>query len=242
MSGNTSVHMLWKYGHPVFYETYKHRWLYAFGSTVDVVQFHLNTAYLPVDDTTGDPDGFTMTVVEAGAGNSTAVLSDNTLLLTTAANENDGINLQVKGEAFDLASTNIVYFGINFQINDADQTDFIAGLCITDTTLLGGMTDGIYFESLDASTDVNFVLEKDSTETTSASAIHTLADATNVTLEFLFDGTNVDSWVNGTVQTRLATTNLPDDEQLTPSIHFLTGEATANTMTVNWWRAIQINA
>jgi hypothetical protein len=234
--------MQWRYGHPVFYETYRHRWVHAIGSTVDVVQFALNTACLSTDDTTGDPTEYTMTVVEAGAGDSTAVLADNTLLLTSAANENDGINLQVKGEAFDCASTNLVYFGINFQVNDADQVDVLAGLCITDTTLLGGMTDGIYFESLDESTDINFVLEKDSTETTSASAVGTLADATNVTLEFLFDGTNVDAWVDGTLQTRLVTTNLPDDEQLTPSIHFLTGEATANTMTVNWWRAIQINA
>jgi hypothetical protein len=150
--------------------------------------------------------------------------------------------MQVTGEAFDLASGNYTYFGIQFQASEATQSDFLVGLCITDTTLLGGMTDGIYFECLDASTDINFVLEKDSTETTSASAVGTFADATDVTLEFLFDGTNVDAWVNGTVQTRLATTNLPDNEQLTPSIHFLTGAASAETMSVKWLRAIQINA
>jgi len=228
-------------GNLVYYDNTGQRWIDAIGP--DVTKYILNTAYLPVDDTTGDPTGFTMTVVEAGAGgDSTVALSDNTLLITTDNAENDGVNLQLKGEAFDFASGNYVYFGINFQVNDADQTDFLVGLCITDTTLLGGMTDGVYFESLDESTDINFVLEKDSTETTSASAVGTLADATNVTLEFLFDGTNVDAYVNGTLQTRLATTNLPDNEQLTPSIHFLTGEATANTMAVNWWRVIQINA
>lgn len=227
-------------GNLVFYDTYRHRWLDAIGA--DVTKYILNTAALPTDDTTGDPTEFTCTMVEAGAGDSTVVLSDNTLLLTSDAAENDGINMQLKGEAFDFASGNYVYFGIKFQINDADQTDFIAGLCITDTTLLGGMSDGVYFESLDASTDINFVLEKDSTETTSAAAVGTLADATDITLEFFFDGTYVDAWVDGTLQTRLATTNLPDDEQLTPSIHFLTGEATANTMTVKWMRAIQINA
>lgn len=235
-----NVHSKRVNGNLVFYDTNDQRWLDAIGP--DVTKFILNPAYMPVDDTTGDLTGFTHTAVEAGAGNSTAVLSDNTLLFTAAANENDGVNLQVKGEAFDLASGNYAYFGISFQTNDADQVDILAGLCITDTTLLGGMTDGIYFESLDGSTDINFVLEKDSTETTSAAAIGTLADATDVILEFLFDGTNVDCWVNGTLQTRLATTNLPDNEQLTPSIHFLTGEAVANTLTVNWMRAIQINA
>ena len=227
------------YGNLVYYDTTRQRWIDAIGP--DVVKFILNTAYMPTDDTTGDLTGFTHTAVEVGAGTSTAVLSDNTLLLTTAANDNDGVNLQVNGEAFDLASGNYVYFGINFQISDATQSDVLVGLCITDTTLLGGMTDGIYFECLDASTDVNFVLEKDSSETASASAVGTLADATNITLEFLFDGTNVDAFVNGTVQTRLATTNLPDNEQLTPSIHFLNGATGAETMTVNWWRVLQVN-
>lgn len=224
----------------MFYDTYLHRWLDAIGA--DVTKYILNTAALPTDDTTGDPTEFTMTVVEAGAGNSTAVLSDNTLLITCAAGENDGVSLQLKGEAFDLATNNLVYFGINFQVNDATQSDFLAGLCITDTTLLGGMTDGIYFECLDGSTDINFVLEKDSTETTSAAAVGTLADATDITLEFFFDGTYADCWVDGVLQTRLATTNLPNDEQLTVSLEYLTGEAVANTCTVNWMRAIQLNA
>jgi len=227
-------------GNLVFYDNTQQRIIDAIGP--DVTKFILNTAFAADDDTTGDLSGFTHTAVEVGAGSSTAVLADNTLLITAAANENDGVNLQVKGEAFDLGSGNYTYFGVNFQTNDATQTDVLAGLCITDTTLLGGMTDGAYFECLDGSTDINFVLEKDSTETTSASAVGTLADATNVTLEFIFDGTNVDAWVDGTLQTRLAITNLPDNEQLTPSIHFLTGEAVANTMTVNWLRAVQVNA
>lgn len=197
---------------------------------------------MPTDDTTGDPTAFTLTPVEVGAGNSTAVLADNALLITTAANENDGLNLQLKGEAFKLdATTKQVYFGINFQVSEATQADVLAGLCITDTTLLGGMSDGVYFECLDGATDINFVLEKDSTETTSASAVGTLADATNVTLEFLFDGTNIDCWVDGVLQTRLAVTNLPNDEFLTPSIHFLTGAASAETMTVNWWRTVMVD-
>jgi hypothetical protein len=234
-----NVHSKRVLGNLIFYDTTHQRWLQGIGP--DVRTYILDTAGEPFAGA-DNPSSMTVTLVEAGAGETTVALSDNTLLITADANENDGANLQVTGEAFDLASGNYVYFGINFQTNDATQTDILAGLCITDTTLLGGMTDGIYFECLDASTDINFVLEKDSTETTSASAIGTLADATNITLEFLFDGSNVDSWVDGTLQTRLATTNLPDDEQLTPSIHFLTGEAVANTMTVNWMRAIQVNA
>ncbi len=235
-----STHSRWINGNLVFYDNTKQRWLDAIGA--DVTKYILNTAALPTDDTTGDPTEFTLTAVEAGAGTSTAVLADNTLLLTTAANEDDGPSLQLKAEAFDMATGNKTYFGINFQASDATQSDFLVGLCITDTALLGGMTDGAYFECLDGSTDINFVLEKDSTETTSAAAVGTFADTTNVTLEFIFDGTNVDAWVNGTLQTRLVATNIPDDEQLTPSIEFLAGEAVAKTMTINWLRVIQINA
>ncbi|MCP4536254.1 MAG: hypothetical protein GY832_03835 [Chloroflexi bacterium] len=235
-----AIHSHYKQGNLIFYDTYPYRWVDAVG--VDITKDILNTVNLPVDNTTGDPTAYTMTVVEVGAGTTTAALSDGALLITTAANEDDGINLQLTAEAFDFATNNLVYFGINFQVSDATQSDTIVGVCITDTTLPGGMTDGIYFECLDGSTDINFVLEKDSTETTSAAAVGTLADATDITLEFRFDGTNVDSFVNGVKQTRLAVTNLPNDEQLTPSIAFLAGEAVAKTMTVNWMRTIQVNA
>ncbi|MBD3354313.1 MAG: hypothetical protein GF364_22715 [Candidatus Lokiarchaeota archaeon] len=234
------LHSRWHNGNLLYYDTYEHRLLDAIG--LDITKVLLNPAYMPVDDTTGDLTGWTHTAVEAGASTSTAVLSDNTLLITTAGNEDDGVSLQVKGEAFDLASSNYTYFGIKLQTSEATECDLLVGLCITDTTLTGGMTDGVYFECLDGSTDINFVLEKDSTETTSASAVGTLADATDVTLEFVFDGTNVDCWVNGTLKTRLATTNLPDDEQLTPSIEYLNGSAAADTCTVKWMRAIQVNA
>jgi len=233
-----TTHSKWLNRRLVYYDGAS--WLDAIGSGVKKYLF--DGAALPTDDTTGDPTEFTMTVVEAGAGNSTAVLSDGKLLITSAANENDGVNLQLKGEAFLLSGATPCYFGIKFQTNDADQVDILVGLCITDTTLLGGMTDGVYFESLDGSTDVNLVLEKDSTETTSASAVGTLADATDITLEFVYDGTNINSWVNGTLQTQLVNTNLPDDEQLTLSVAFLTGEAVANTMSIDWMRAIQLPA
>jgi hypothetical protein len=235
-----ALHSRWHNGNLLFYDTYLHRIIDAIGA--DVTKVILNPAYMPVDDTTGDLTGWTHTAVEAGAGTSTAVLADNTLLITTAGNEDDGVTLQVKGEAFDLASGNYTYFGVKLQTSEATQADLLVGLCITDTTLTGGMTDGVYFECLDGSTDINFVLEKDSTETTSAAAVGTLADATDVTLEFLFDGTYVDAWVNGVLQTRLATTNLPDNEQLTPSIEYLNGSAAADTCTIKWLRAIQINA
>lgn len=236
-----ALHSRWHNGNLLFYDTYLHRLVDAIG--MDVTKYILSTAALACDDTTLDPAAFITTTVDGDSdGNGSVLLTDNKLVITTDDKENDGAGIQLRGEAFDLASGNFTYFGIKLQVNDATQTDMLVGLCITDTTLLGGMTDGVYFECLDGSTDINFVLEKNSTETTSAAAVGTLADATDIVLEFVFDGTYVDAWVDGELQTRLAVTNLPSDEQLTPSIEFLTGEAAAQTLSVAWWRVIQVNA
>jgi len=186
--------------------------------------------------------GWTTTLVEAGAGESTVTIPDGAggvLLLTTDANEDDGINLQKIGEMFKLSTTQkILYFGIRLKISDKTQSDFIAGLCITDTTLLGGMTDGVYFRKVDGSANVNVVTEKNSTETETL-AVAAMVDDTYKLLEFYWDGTSVEFFVDG-VAVAQHTTNIVDDEELTPSIHFLTGEAVAKTMSVDWIRVIQI--
>ncbi len=239
-------HSKWVHSNLVYYvQGNEQRWIDAQGP--EVAKVIENFASLPMAGA-DNPSAYTITLVEAGAGESTVALTAGAqggdLLITTDANDNDGVNMQLTGEPFKFDTTNKYpcYFGISFQASEATQSDFLVGLAITDTTLLAGVTDGVYFECLDASTDINFVLEKDSTETTSAAAVGTFADATDVILEFYFDGTNIDAWVNGSLQTRLATTNLPDDEFLTPSIHFLTGDASAETMSVHWMRTIQINA
>ncbi len=233
------MHSKWVNGNLVYYEG--QRWLDAIGPEVcKFIEDFVATPFASADT----PAAWTVTLVETGTGESTVALADGAggvLLITTDDAENDGVNMQVTKEAFKLASGKPCYFGIKFKISEAAQSDFIVGLCITDTDLLGGMTDGVYFRKVDGSADVKFVVEKDSTETESA-AIHTAVADTDVTLEFFFDGTNIDAYVNGVLQTRLAMDNLPDDEELTPSIHFLTGAAASETMTVDWVKAIQINA
>lgn len=188
------------------------------------------------------PAGWAVTLVEAGAGETTVARSDGSggrLLITTDANEDDGANLQLLGEAFALSTSQaLTYFGIRLQCGEATQSDILVGLCITDTTLLGGMTDGVYFEKLDGGTSWSFVTEKNSTET-QTDTLGTLAADTWVTLEFAFDGTRVFAWIDG-VRVATHTTNIPDDEALTPSIHFLSGNAAVETLTIDWVRAIQV--
>jgi hypothetical protein len=216
-------------------------WYDAIGANaIKFVEHFVQTPFASADTLAG----WTTTLVEAGGGETTVALTagaaGGALLITTDANDNDGANLQVQGEAFKLL-TYPLYFGCRFQISEATQSDFLVGLCITDTDLLGGMTDGIYFRKVDATATMNFVLEKDSTETATAYGTALVAD-TWYTVEFLFDGTNVDWYVNGVLQTRPAISNLPNDEFLTPSIHFLAGTTGGMTMSVDWIRAISILA
>ena len=225
--------------------TLTHRWFDAFGPGVAKYVTSFNS--LPADDSTTDPTEFVVTVVEAGAGVSTAVLADvsgGALLITTAAGENDGWSMQLgnanSGEWASFAAEYPTYFGVRFAINDVDQSDVFLGLAVTDTALLGGVTDGMYFRSVDGSAVLNFVLEKDSAETTTAVA--TMTDATDIYAEFFYWGSNVYVYIDGVLVTTIADTdtNFPNNELLRLSFEFLTGEATANTCLVKEMRIIQI--
>lgn len=190
------------------------------------------------------PVGWTITLVEAGGGESTITKPDGVdggILLTTDANEDDGINMQLDGESFKLnTSCRALYFYAKLRASEATQIDWLVGLCITDTTLLGGMTDGIYFEKLDGGTGVSCVTEKDSTET-QTDAVHTFAAATDVELEFYYDkdDASVEFFVNG-VSVAKHTANICDDEDLTPSVQVLAGSAAVRTLTLKHLRTIQI--
>lgn len=163
------------------------------------------------------------------------------IIIQTDTAENDGENLQVMGEPFYLAeTTKPVFFGCKIMASVADENDILAGIAITDTDLAGGVTDGILFTKADGSTDVNLVVEKDSTATTSAAAEHTLVAAAAVTLGFVYDGVAVYPYVNGVRGTGLVVTNLPNDEALTIGLQILAGAAVANYLTVYFVDAYQI--
>jgi len=226
-------------GNLLFYNTNPLAIVDAWGP--DVIKYHEDFTHIAV--ASDALTNWTVTLVEAGAGDTTVTRPDasgGTLLITTDANEDDGANLQLTtGESWGFAATDFgTYFGIRFKSGEATQSDILVGLCITDTTLLGGMTDGVYFEKLDGGTGISFVTEKNSNETQTDSLGTFVAD-TWTTLEFFGTGPSIRALINGiVVATHIA--NIPDDELLTPSIHFLTGNAAAETMTIDWIRAIGI--
>lgn len=238
----TSLHSEYKNGALLYYQTHRHRIVGAIGDNVQF--FDLQHHNCQADGT--DPLGFTATVVEAGSG-TTEWSPSNTergaSTITCAANENDGGSYQLIGESIRLDAGNWFYFRCKFQIDDVDQTDVFVGAAITDTAILGGVTDRIGFQSVDGDAGLDFLVEKDNTETLTED-VATLADGTDIDVEFVWDGANsaLYSYVNGDyTTTQTATTNLPNDEELRLSVEFLTGEAVANVMTIKKLTFCQVN-
>jgi len=178
------------------------------------------------------------TVTETGVA--TQALTDKNggaILITNAAADNDVSASQLVGESFAYAADKELWFKTRLQISDATQSDLICGLWIKTATapITTPPTDGIYFRKDDAAATIDFILNKDSTESVSA-AIATLADATDVELAFHYDGEGTfRAYVDDVlVATQTTLTNVPDDEILTLGFAIQNGEAVAKTMTLDY--------
>lgn len=214
---------------------YTHRWLDAVGPGVNkVIENMVNLPMLAA----GTPAAYTTTLVGASTTALVGGALGGALLITTAAAENDGVNMQALGEAFLPIAGNRMYFGAKLQISNATESDFLVGLTITSTAALGGVTDGIYFRKIDGTTACTFVVETASTETSTAAL--TVVAATDYILEWVWDGAAITFYVDGVLTGTPAVTNIPTVEYMSPIIEFLTGSGNARTMTVSWMRAICI--
>ena len=180
---------------------------------------------------------WTITTTEAGTGSATEAMTSGAggqFLITNAAGDNDLDFLQLKGESFKLSSSKRAYFSARFKVSDATQSDFVMGLQITDTSPLA-VSDGVFFIKDDGDTNLDFIVEKDSTST-DTTAIHTMADDTFVTVAWYIDPISslVYYAVNNAEPVGVVNTNLPDDEELTVSFGIQNGEAAAKTMTIDY--------
>ncbi len=201
---------------------------------------HDNFTKLPVDNTTGDPTEYTTTVVEAGSGDSTASLRDavgGQLRLQTAGNETDSVQIQ-KPEVFKLASGKKLWYAVNVAMSSITQMDMAIGLCVTTTTVTDGVTDGVFFRTVDGETALDLVTEKNSAETEIA-LLTTMVATTAYTMEFEFDGTNVDAYLDGVLKGTTALT-IPDDEEVAITFAIGNGEAAVATCDIDWFSCTQL--
>ena len=184
-----------------------------------------------------------ITTTEGGSGNASEALGDGDgglLVVTNDDADDDSDEFQWAGgsggviESFKYEAAKGLYFKTRFKVNDATQSDFAVGLVITDTTVIDGTTDGIFFRKADGATSIELVIEKDSTETTVSCG--DAADDTFMTLGFYYDprirkfsvykdNVKVGSAVN---------TNAPDDEELAVTFAIQNGAAAAKVMTMDY--------
>ena len=180
---------------------------------------------------------WTITTAEDGTGSATEAMTSGAggqFLITNAAGDNDHDFFNLKGESFKLSSSKRAYFSARFKVSDATQSDFVMGLQITDTSPLA-VSDGVFFIKDDGDTNLDFIVEKDSTST-DTTAIHTMADDTFVTVAFFVDPDTslVHYSVNNAEPVGVVNTNLPDNEELTISFGIQNGAAAAKTMTIDY--------
>jgi hypothetical protein len=136
-------------------------------------------------------------------------------------------------------------------VSDATQSDFLIGLAVLDTTLLGatdgdGVTDGIFFAKEDGDTNLDFHCQKNATTgQLDASAIGTVVADTYMIVAFEFDGVRyIKYWVDDVHKGTLdlvpnypssgAVTDYLPDTPVTVSFAILNGEAVAKLMTVDY--------
>jgi hypothetical protein len=183
---------------------------------------------------------WTITTTEGGSGDATEALTDETngvLLITNDDADNDSDELQHVGEAFLPAAGKRIYFEALVKVSDVDDTDLFVGLAQTDTTLIDGATNAVFFRSDDGDAALDGVARASSTETATTGMVN-YVDATYVKLGFKIVGTSyVEYWVDD-VQRGTVKTNIPTTE-LRVSFGIQNGSGTADTLSIDYFIAAQ---
>ena len=184
--------------------------LYQFGM-LDPTKYHIifdDFDKLPI------AANYTLTAISGGSGTSAITSQDvdgGVARLTTAADELDGISAEWLSESFLLESGKKTFIKTRLSVGDAVQSGWMVGLHSTDTTPRDA-TLRFFFESVDASADVYFNIDDNTTDADS-STIATLSDNTYITLSAYYDGvTSVELFADDVRITTMTDIGLPGAE------------------------------
>ena len=185
---------------------------------------------------------WTITTTEGGSGNASEALGDGDgglLVITNDDADDDNDFLQLVKEGFKYEAGKQLAFKARFKTSDADASDVVMGLQLTDTTPLD-VTDGIFFLLTDGSTTLQFIVEKDCTQST-LDLSTAMADDTFMSVGFVYTPADQKFHVyqNNVEVGTVVNTNAPDDEELTVSFGIQNGAAAAKVLTVDYVTAMK---
>ena len=185
---------------------------------------------------------WTITTTEGGSGNASEALGDGDgglLVITNDDAYDDNDFLQLVKEGFKYEAGKQLAFKARFKTSDADASDVVMGLQLTDTTPLD-VTDGIFFLLTDGSTTLQFIVEKDGTQST-LDLSTAMADDTFMSVGFVYTPADQKFHVyqNNVEVGTVVNTNAPDDEELTVSFGIQNGAAASKVLTVDYVTAMK---
>jgi hypothetical protein len=223
-------------GYQVFYDDYEHRWVKAIGPSAREWELRYGADFTTAKEFTNTQIGTSPTTQGVTAGVRAAMLTTTT--------EYQGGQLQVVGTPFAIASGKPLYFGCKFEVDGATESDFLCGLAEKDTTLLAtssahalNFAEGIIFAKLDGVTTINAIARTGSANT--SNTVSTALDTSAHVYEFLYDGTTLSFYFDGSAVVSGITTGWPT-AVLSPSIALMSGTTTALNGKIHWMRCIQL--
>jgi hypothetical protein len=181
------------------------------------------------------------TITETGSGTKALADADGGVLgILTGASSGDLESYNKVGESFLLASGKKAWFKSRLKVSEATLTDVVMGLQVTDTTPLD-VTDGIYFLKATAGTSWSFIVRKDATTGSLATAsVATCVADTYMTLGWYYDGkASLEYYINDVKSGTVDPTNYFPDVELTIGFGVKNGEAVAKTLSIDYILAAQ---
>lgn len=245
--GVANTHSRWVNGALVFYDGNDHRkaWLDAMGTNVVkyINDFTVCPRSTKAADATNNPE-WIITHTSAGTGHSevkSADLTGGVMTLEPATNDNDGINMQLRGEDFSPKTDCPLYFGVRYKCDENTQSDFIIGIVEHDTVTIDGSSHGIFFATTDGGTYVKLHVVKDGTTDKTTNMTTGLTNTGWNVDEFLVSSTSkVECWHNNSYIGSV-TAGIPSTD-MAVTVAFEAGAANSTyNLYVDWIRCIQLN-
>lgn len=183
-----------------------------------------------------DSSRYTVTAVEAGAGSASQALTETSpfgvLRLTNDDADDDSTFVQGV-EGFRLTPGKKAFFAARMKVS-TNNSDFYAGLIISDTTPLPLPTDAVFFRKSDGALNMELVVVKDSTATTTQ-IFDAVASNTFYSMAWVYDGkSEIKAYWDGVHVATSGVDNLPDDTELAVSFGCQNGGAGARQLDVDY--------